>query len=432
MKKYLFISSLIISFLLLGCSDDDNLTAPLLADENTKHEMDLGGTVTLQPKIENAENGSIEWFKNGKLVSIENSYTYKGENAGVDTLKLVVENGAGKESLTYIMQVFGEYSEGVFIIGMSSESNNGTLGFLNEEGFQSNVFQGINPGKVLGNNLLSGRFCDGQIYLVSQVAPYVSVVNAQTMKINDEILTSEASSPGYIDVAGNNGYVVNTANDARTLHPLNKGSIGNAIEGISDIPGVKSSILALKEKLLVASGSDLKTVNFDNDEVKTIASYNEKISGIVVDNNGNIWVGTEGRNEPAKFRMLNENLEVVETVSLDESVKLYRNGVLASAKTKYFYWQETSTGNIHRFNSESKEQEVFVAPMMHGIFFTTAVKEHPVTGDVYIAGAADFMNMDKSKLIVFDSKGEKGKEVENIGESVLDFIFSYKDLYRNK
>ncbi len=421
-----------MSFFLIGCSDSNDLIAPTLSDENTQHEIDLGQSVTLNPNIENNEIGSIEWFKNNQLVSTESSYTYEGENAGIDTLTLNVENGAGKQSLTYVVQVFGEYSEGVYIVGMSSEAGNGTVGFLNEEGFLPNVFQINNTGKALGDNLFGGRFNNGQISFVSQEAPFVSVVDAQTMNLNEEVITSGASAPGYIGLVGSKQYIVNADRGERTLHPLTAGAIGEAIVGVEDIPGIKSSVIPAGDKLLVAAGKSLVAVNSADNKVDTIASYDETISGIVADDKGNIWFGTSGRNETAKLRRLDDKLKVVETVELDEGIKLYRNGVLTSSGSKYFYWMEPSTGNIHRFNCETKKQELFVSPMMYGLFFTTAIKEHPVTGDVYIAGAADFMNMDKSKLIVLNSKAEKLKELDSVGESVLDFIFSYKDLYRLK
>ncbi len=432
MKINIFGLGLLMSFFLIGCSDNDDLIAPSLSDENTQYELDLGQSVTLNPNIENNEIGLIEWFKNNKLVSTESRYIYNGDNAGIDTLILNVENSAGKQSLTYVMQVFGEYSEGVFIVGMSSEAGNGTVGFLNEGGFTPSVFQTNNSGKSLGDNLLCGRFNNGRIYFVSQEAPFVSVVDAQTMQLKEDVVTSEASAPGYIGLVGTKQYIVNAERGERTLHPLTAGRVGEAIGGIEDIPGIKSSVRPVADKLLVAAGKSLLVVNNSDNKVDTIASYNETVSGIVADDKGNIWFGTSGRNETAKLRRLDDKLKVVETVELEAGIKLYRNGVLTSSGSKYFYWMEPSTGNIHRFNCEIKKQELFVSPMMYGLFFTTAIKEHPVTGDVYIAGAADFMNMDKSKLIILNSKAEKLKEYDSVGESVLDFVFSYKDLYRIK
>ncbi|PXX96800.1 hypothetical protein DF185_19335 [Marinifilum breve] len=434
----------ILVFLLAACSDDDQV-APIVkddsvyenavevSDDNVRFELNLGESVSLSPKIQNLEEGSSKWFRNGELVAETLNYSYKAENAGVDTLDFVVENQGGIDSLTYLMQVFGNYTEGTFILCMSSEDNTGTVGFLKDKTFTPAVFQSTNEEKTLGENLLSGRYYNGKIWFVSQSGPtYVSIVDAQTMELESQIENSEASAPGYIAVSKNNAYIVNAHRRGRTLHALENNTIGTAFEGVEDVPGIKSSVHSLEDKVLFADGKTLKTVLYADNTIETLVTFTENVSGIVTDDEGNVWVGTEGRNESAKFRKLDANLDVVETIELDESVKLYRNGVLTSSGTKNFYWQEPSTGNIHCFNVESKKQEQFATPFNFGLYLTTALKEHPVTGDVYIAGVTDFFDTSKSKLIVLSAEGEELEQYENIGNSPLDFIFSYKDLYRSK
>ena len=421
--------------LFVGCSNDAEdvmvpvqVLAPQLSDETTNFEMDLGGSLELEPVIKDLEEGTIKWFLNGTAVSEESIYTYKGNTVGIDTIKFVAENEGGADTLTYSVQVFGEYVEGTFIVCMSSDNNCGSVSFLKEGELTPNVFTLNNPEMNLGDNLLSGTLENGKLHFVSSSGPnYVSTVNAQTMVLESEITSSEASSPGYIGTYGNSAYIVNAGRSSRTLHPVTGGTIGSEINYITDVPTIKSSILALKDGILVADGKNLVVVSYTDNSIKTIESFDEQISGIVTDQDGAIWIGTEGREELAKFRKLNDNLEVTEVVELDESVKLYRNGILCSAGTKYFYWQEPATGNIHRFNTETKTQELFVSPFVFGIYITSALKEHPLTGDVYIAGTPNFMDYN---LIVLSAEGEKLSEHINVGGSPIDFIFSYKDLYR--
>ena len=434
MKLKLIFSIMLFTLVFVSCSDNETLFAPKIIVDETNYQLNFEESLLLSPEIENLTETTINWFLNDEIVSTEPTYTFLSNTIGENELKLVVENSAGKETLIYNIRVFGKYAEGVFIVCASSESDNGTVGFLKDAKYTPNVYQLENPNKTLGLDLISGQIANGKLYLISQSGTdYVSITNAETLKIEQTINTSEAKNPAYITLLDNDkGYVVSAYSRTRLLYNVDftGTTIQNKIEGITDIPAIQSSVLALENKLLIADGNSIKELNTTTNAVSEILIFSDNVSGIVTDSNNNIWIATEGRNEEAAFVKLNEDLSIAETVKLGTDIKLYRNGMLTSANSKYFYWQETSTGNIHRFNSENKTQELFITPINYNLLFTTALKVHPKTGDIYIAGVKDFFDMSNSIMLIFNEQGEEINKFENIGTAPTDFVFNFKNLYQ--
>ncbi|WP_298368990.1 DUF5074 domain-containing protein [uncultured Lutibacter sp.] len=433
MKLKLIFGIMLFTLVFESCSDDDTLFAPKILVDKKNYQLDLEESILLTPEIENLTETTINWFLNNELVSTKPTYTFLSNRIGENELKLVVENAAGKETVIYNMRVFGKYAEGVFIVCSSSPNDNGTIGFLKNLEFTPEVYQLENSNKTLGADLISGQIFNGKLFLVSQSgSDFVSILNSESLQLEQTIKTSEAVNPAFLTIANNNkSYIVSSYRRTRSLYNLNytEASINNKIDGMSDIPAIQSSVLAIENRLLIADGNSIKELDTTTESVNEILTFSDNVSGIVKDSNNNIWIGTEGRNEEATFVRLNDDLSIAETVKLGSSIKLYRNGMLTSASSKYFYWQETSTGNIHRFDSESKTQELFLTPINNSILFTTALKVHPKTGAVYIAGVKDFFDMSNSIMLVLNEQGEEIIKLENVGTAPTDFIFNYKELY---
>lgn len=425
---------MLFTLVFTSCSEDNSLFAPKIIAEKTNYQLDFEEALVLNPEIENLTETTINWFLNNEIVSTEPTYTFLSNTIGENELKLVVENSAGKETLIYNIRVFGKYAEGVFIVCASSENENGTVSFLKDAIFTSNVFQLENPNKTLGTDLISGQIIDNKLYFVSQSGTdFISITNAETLKIEETITTSEAKNPAYISLVDDNkGYILSAYSRTRSLYNIDftNATIQSKIDGISDIPSIQSAVLPIENKLLIADGNSIKELDTATESVSEILTFSDNVSGIVTDSNNNIWIATEGRNEEATFVKLNDDLSISETVKLGTDVKLYRNGMLTAANSKYFYWQETSTGNIHRFNSENKTQELFITPITYNLLFTTALKIHPKTGDIYLAGVTDFFDMSNSIMLIFNEEGEEINKFENIGTAPTDFVFNFKELYQ--
>lgn len=425
---------MLFTLVFMSCSEDNTLFAPKILAEKTNYQLDFEESILLNPEIENLTETTINWFLNDEIVSTEPTYTFLSNTVGENEIKLVVENSAGKETLIYNIRVFGKYTEGVFIVCASSESDNGTVGFLKNSVFTPEVYQLENPNKTLGTDLISGQITNGRLYFVSQSGTdYISITNAETLKIEETITTSEARNPAYITLTNNNkGYIVSAYSRTRSLYNIDftSATIQNKIDGISNIPAIQSAVLAIENKLLIADGNSIKELDTATKSVNEILTFSDNVSGIVTDSNNNIWIATEGRNQEAAFLKLNEDLSIAETVKLGTGIKLYRNGMLTSANSKYFYWQETSTGNIHRFNIENKTQELFISPINYNLLFTTALKIHPKTGDLYLAGVKDFFDMSNSIMLIFNEQGEEINKFESIGTAPTDFMFNFKELYQ--
>ncbi|UMB61063.1 DUF5074 domain-containing protein [Lutibacter sp. A80] len=434
MKLKLIFSITLFTLVFMSCSEDNSLFAPKILAQKTNYQLDFEEAIVLNPEIENLTETTINWLLNDEIVSTEPTYTFLSNSIGENELKLVVENSAGKETLIYNIRVFGKYAEGVFIVSASSENDNGTVGFLKDSIFTSKVFQLENPDKTLGFDLISGQISDNKLYFVSQSGTnYITVTNAETLKLEETISTSEARNPAYISLVDNDkAYILSAYSSTRLLYNVDftNAAIQNKIDGISDIPAIQSAVLAIENKLLIADGNSVKEFDTTTESVNEILTFSDNVSGIVTDANNNIWIATEGRNEEATFVKLNADLSIAETVKLGTDVKLYRNGMLTSANSKYFYWQETSTGNIHRFNNENKTQELFITPFNYNLFFTTALKIHPKTEDIYLAGVTDFFDMSNSVMLIFNEEGQELNKFENIGTAPTDFVFNYKELYQ--
>ncbi|TKG96341.1 hypothetical protein EYV94_03540 [Puteibacter caeruleilacunae] len=437
MNIRLFTCLCLLVCLSFSCSDD--VDAPTVTTETSEFQIELGEKVELTPEYGNLSESIVNWYVDDELVGSDDSYTFEAQKKGVYEVKTVIANESGKESLVYNVRVFGKYADGTLVLCANSEGYDGHVGFLDGLkdgkvvftdglGYSFGEFNKVNPGFSLGDNVMSGQLVDGKLYIVSQSGEsYITVVDTETLEQKASVLESTAKNPAFITVVNDDlAYVVSAYRKTRYLYPLNLKimSMGSAIDGLTDVPAIQSGVLAIKNGVLVADGKVLKKV--ENGTVSDVLTFEENISGIVKDADGNIWLGIEGRTNAPRFVKLNDHFGIAESVELDGGVKLYRNGVLTSANSKYFYWYEPSTGNVHRFSTESKTQELFVKPADSGILMTTALKVHPKSGEVYIAGLSDFFGGEGSRLWILDDKGDEQLLLETVGNTPVDFVFNYK------
>lgn len=317
---------------------------------------------------------------------------------------------------------------------LSYEGDKTVVGHLDEsQVFTPNVYESLNKNSISFTNF------GNSLFIVSQDGPnFVTKLNLKDLAEEVAVTTSKVSSPSYLAMySETDGVIISTGGRGRRrTYDL---SFFNVSEGVKDkIDGVSSKVLFSKsgvlvdgENVLIADDKELKVLNIKDKSIKTKVIFDDVISGILKDKNNKIWIGTEKRVGDAKFVSLTTDYGIDETVTLT-GVNLYKNSMLSvSESSSYVYWVEVSTGVIHRFNTETKKAEEFINPTTEGIMLTTVIREHPITGKVYVLGAEDFFDTDKSILTIYNEDKSVFKTVKGVGNSPIDIFFSKEDFSIN-
>ncbi len=384
----------------------------------------------LSPQITGKAN-RYQWIENGKEVANTATYTFKKADPGIYNIGFTVENEKGKTTLNYRVKVTGPYGEGVLLLSYTDETGmgNSSISHLDEDGtIQTNIFARANPGSFLSPEANNLYHFNNQYYITSSSGPnFLTVVDAQTMKLNYVVSKSGVSDVTYFATTdGKTGYV-NVTNRRKTgLYPVdltNKTISSTLLEGSKEVTLIP--INTVNQTLVTAAGKQL--IKVENGKVIVVNSYKENVSGVVKSLDNNYWVGVQGSaTNKAKFVKLDKSNNGIDSVELEAKFKVPANGVLTSGgKDEYLYWQETSRGVICRFNTLTKKVEEFVDHAAAGILFATCWKVNPKNGDLYIADSPDiFSGGDPySNLYIFDKTGKLKKEVKKAGNQISDIVF---------
>lgn len=429
-----FTTVLTAVLLLFACKKQDRIVPPpTFSQKVIKQEIDYGKSIELTPEIP-ANTVSVKWILADSLLSEQKTYTFTADSAGIYLLKAVAYNQSGADTLTYQIQVFGKYADGVIVVNASSEEGYGTLSFIQDKKLYTDIL-GNADQKLLGKNVISAQLRQQSIYFAAQSGGnYITVLNGETLKPEKLINTSMAKNPAYIHFFDDDAYVTNANRKDRSIYKIDikNNTITDKLSGLSDVPSIQASALQVGNTLLTINGKEIIAFTPRNGENRTFKSYATYISGVLAGNNNDFWIAVSGgSNSPAFFEHYNNNMELQETITLSNDIKLPRNANISNSGKNSFYWQETGSGKIYRFMLKEKVAEFFVSPIEHGISFTTGVKEQPGTNDVYIAGLTDFMT-GEGKVLVFDSRANLLQSFSKVGDTPIDFIFNSKDLYRVK
>ena len=320
-----------------------------------------------------------------------------------------------------------------FIVGYEGDKT--VIGHLDEDQvFTSSVFESLNK------NTISFSEYENKLFAVSQSGPdYVTKFNLQNLAVEKVVTTSAVTDPSYLTMfSETEGLMISTAGSGRSktyslsFFNINEG-VKDRIEGISDeVLFSKSGLLVDGENVLIADDKELKVLNTKDKSLTTAVIFEDVISGILKDKNNKVWVGIEKRvGEKAQFVSLSNDYSVAETITLN-GVNLYKTSMLTmDFSSNTIYWVEVNTGSIHRFNTENKEAAEFVNPMTDGVMLTTIVREHPTTGKIYVLGAEDFFDTDKSILVIYNEDASVFKTVKGVGNSPIDIFFSKEDFSIN-
>ncbi|QTE21387.1 DUF5074 domain-containing protein [Polaribacter cellanae] len=315
---------------------------------------------------------------------------------------------------------------------LTLENNKTTINFLNSGAFLTpNVYESTD-----GNSISFSSF-DNALFVVSQKGPnYITQLDVENLNVDNVVTKSNLSSPSYLAMySATDGLVIGVSGRGRrrkyNVAPVNiTTGIGEKIDGFSNkILYNNVALLADGNKVLVADGKDLKAFNTTTKKVTTLLTFKENISGILKNKNGTIWVATEKRTEKAAFTKLNEDYTINEVVTItDDNINLFKNSLLSLNHSNFTaYWSESASGKIYRFNTITKLVEEFATPTTNNVAFTTVVKQHPVTKQVFVMGLKDFLDPDNSIIAIYNDNKSFEKEVKDVGKSPIDIYFSDKN-----
>ena len=421
-----------VGILAVSCKKEQTEIAKLTyqADSDSLMTVKMGKELILAPQI-TGKASRYQWLENGKEIASSPTYTFKKADPGIYNIDFTVENDGGKTTLSYRVKVIGPYGDGVLLLSYTDETGFGNSGIshMDEDGtIQLNIFSRANPGATLSpeaNNLYQ---FNNQYYITSGTGPnFLTVVDAQTMKLNYVVSKSGASDVTYFATTdGKTGYVNVTNRRKSGLYPVdltNKTISSTILEGSKDVSLVP--INTVNQSIVTGAGKQL--IKIEGGKVVVLNTYKENVAGVVKSSDNSYWVGVQGSaTNKAKFVKLDKSNKGVDSVELDQNFKVPANGILTSGgKDEYLYWQETSKGVICRFSTSSKKAEEFVNHANAGIIFATSWKVNPKNGELYIADSPEIFSGGEpfSNLFIFDKTGKLRKEVKKAGYQITDIVF---------
>lgn len=430
--KQIIVAMFCMVWLATSCKKEQTEIVQLTyqSDKDSLITVKTNEALILAPKL-SGKATSYQWMEEGKEIANTPTYSLKKVEPGIYNFEFIAINSAGKNSLKYKIKVIGTYGEGVLLLNYTDQTGlgNAQISHLTEDWKVSyDVFSKVNPGATLSSSANNLYYYNNQYYITSSSGPnYLTVVDAQTLKLNYVVNQSGASGITYFATTdGKTGYVNVTNRRKPGLYPVDlvSKSIGSAIiEGSKD-----ATLLPIKTvNGTIVSGAGKQFIKIEAGQVKIINTYKENVSGIVKTAKAGYWLGVQGSSSnKAKFVKLDQNNKGIDSVELNIDFKLPANGILTSSGAdEYLYWQETSRGVICRFNTSTKTAEDFVNQGNSGIIFSTSWKVNPKNGDLYIADSPGIFSAGEpnSNLYIFDKTGKLKKEIKNAGYQITDIVF---------
>lgn len=432
MKKVLGI--MVLTAMLFACNDDDSVVEETLNLSSVSVELTQDDTYLLNAG--NTEN-VMTWYLDNEVVGEGLTYEYSANAIGDYTVAAVHSANHIKDSIVYAIKVFGKYADGVLVLDSSSEDGNSSeLTFINNNDEVSlQVFQGVNDSQTISSGLVSANATQDNAFLVSQSGDnYITKINRQTLELESVTTTHPATHPrpSYMNFYNNEAVVVNGYYNDRTFYLWNEAETQFStfsFDEIDDAPAIQSSALQVGDDLFLVSGDSVYRYSDGDNTLVSFYNADAYVSGVLTDNNGGFYIVKQKSNDTnAQFLHYNSSFELSETVEVPATYSIIRNGNINEANG-HFYWQETSTGELIKYDTETQTYTDLGSGYTMGLQFTTVIKENPFTNEIYVGGYTDFMTS-KGMVIKLSATGEVLNTYSEIGYAPVDFIFNTRDLWR--
>lgn len=196
----------------------------------------------------------------------------------------------------------GDYENGVLISGEGSGAGTGSISFVSDDLTTSEnlIYNKVNNTE-LGTFLQSMAFDNSMAYIVVDNTNTITAVDRYTFEYQGEVTTG-LSTPRYMVIAGDKGYVTNwgsTADetddfvavvDLNTYAVEKTISVGNGPERIVE----KDGVLYVSHKGAFTTNNVVSVITIANDNVEEV-TVNDNPDELEFDNSGNLIVLSQGR-----------------------------------------------------------------------------------------------------------------------------------------
>lgn len=238
----------------------------------------------------------------------------------------------------------GAYDNGVLIL---NEGNFGTpnasVSYLSNDfaTSQNNIFELVNPTKVLGDVAQSMSFDGDKAFIIINNSNEVEVVNRYTFASLGTI-TEKLENPRYSLVLNGKLYVTNAISEAITVYDATTFAYISSIS----IDKTVERIVAANGKLYVmngayGSGNEVSVVNLSTNAVSTI-TVEEGINSIE-EKNGSVYVlcGNDNKSKLFKIDTNTDTTTFIESIILKGASNMDIDG------SKIYYTQD---GNVYEMD----------------------------------------------------------------------------------
>ena len=311
----------------------------------------------------------------------------------------------------------GDYENGIIISGEgASAAAGGTISFISNDyaTVESKIYNKVN-GSDLGIFLQSMTLEGDNAYIVVDNQNTISVVNRYTFQELGKI-TEELSTPRYITVVGNRGYVTNWGStsdetddfiavvDINTFEFIEKISVGNGPERIA----INGGKLYVTHKGAFTNNNIVSVINLSNNEVSTI-TVKDRPDEMFFKSSTELVVLSEGRTlYDSNFNVIGHtqagiatiNLQTNEVTSEIEFTEGIHPSLMDTLNGELYYAISNDVYKVG-INATTPATDELLSDVADISFYGMAVKD----GKLY---ALDASFSDISKVNIFDlSSNEK-------------------------
>ncbi len=303
----------------------------------------------------------------------------------------------------------GDYENGILISGEGSGAGSGSVSYISDDysTSESKIFNKVNSTE-LGTFLQSVSFSGDNAYIVVDNQNTVTIVNRYTFQKTGQI-TDQLSTPRYITVVGNRGYVTNwgsTADetddfiaviDMTTSSLVEKISVGNGPERIKE----KDGKLYITHKGAFTNNNIVSVVDISTKNVATV-TVKDRPDEMYFTSNNELVVLSEGRTlYDSSFNVIGHTKAAIAKINtLNNTVTSeiefadeVHPGLMVINDNKLYYTIGSDVFSMDVTSSTLPSTKLLTA--VDGFLYGFEVKE----GKLY---ALDASFSDVSKLNIFD------------------------------
>lgn len=425
-KLLLFLSVFIVS--LCACEDDDDVKyLPKVSIESLseKFEVVQNGKIELKANIESMLVPTISWSVDGKEISNDTICTFSSDKLGDHTISVEVTNNDGTANASQIINVYGKYKYGTFILNEGTTSNaRGTLSFISPEGsIYDTVYYHENKG-YLGSVCQDLYIKNNKLYIISQNGGndggYLTIANAETLKKEKSFQDNlELSMPTRLAVLSDTEIYIRDNSGISVFNPVSEEL--KFIEGSERAR--KNTMIVASEKVFSSKGTNIIVIEKGAKAVSKTIELEGNVYGLTSSGDGNIYATYTKDNGAIIAKINTKDYSIIKENTIEDSQVTniiqgaFSSTSVISAKGDTIYisgtpWSVNDMNIFQHIFSDNKTTLAVNIPSLVencGVLYNTAAV-HPITGEVIVNSLKGWGSDYKTNQITFfDFSGDKAK-----------------------